>query len=843
VRSNSESNNPGAIPIATLLQTLRYTLRVLAKNPGFAAVAILSLALGIGANTAIFTLINALLLRDLPVQHPEQLVRLSPVRKGDKITFSYPMFREVERGQRVFSSMMAWSINDLSNVEINGVLAQHRVLAVSGNAYSELGTTPLIGRLLAPTDADLGNGADVQVAVIGYEFWQRQFGAAPNVVGNQIRIEGHPFTIIGVTRKWFMGLTTGEPPEITVPIPAISLISTGGFDLGSRSILWLYPIGRLKAGVTIEQARAQLQAFWPDVLLATASTQAPGLRRQTFLSMGLDVSPVAKGISGGLNSQFERPLYVLAVVVGLNLLVACVNLANLMLARAAARSHEMSVRVAIGASRSALLAHTLTESLVLSFAGALLGLAFAYWGSHALVLLMTEGSPASISLDLAPDFRVLAMTFSAAILTCIFFALLPAWRSSREDPALLLQQNERNLSVGSSKLGKSLIVTQVALSFILLLGAGLFVRSFLRLRSVNFGFDESALLEITLNPQPGGYDHLDMNSYHRQLLERIAAIPGVTSISYADISIPAPQLWHELVSLSSADPNTGVHFSADGATVSPNFFHTLGISLLGGRTFDDADDQSHPSVAIVSKSLADRLFPAGDAIGKAIRFGFLPDFQNIQIVGIAANARVSNLRDAAPAVVYFSYLQGTQQWGQVQKGDLFVRTAGAPEALASAVIHGVESLGHEYALQTRTIQQETNQALTEERVTALLSAFFAVLALLLASIGLYGLMSYTVTRRTREIGIHVALGAQRENVLWIVLRETLTLAIIGLVIGIPCAIAACRLISSMLFGLSPSDLPTIATISLLLLLVALFAGYLPARRASTVDPIVALRTD
>jgi predicted permease len=826
-----------------LWQSLRYTFRVLAKSPVFTTVAILSLSLGIGANTAIFTLINALLLRDLPVQHPEQLVQLSPIRKGDKITFSYPMFREVERGQQVFSSLTAWSTNALSNVEINGILAQHRVLAVSGNAYSELGTTPLIGRLLTPTDADLSNGANVQVAVIGYEFWQRQFGAAPNVVGSQIRIEGHPFTVIGVTRKWFTGLTTGEPPEITVPIPAISLISTEGFDLDSRSILWLYPIGRLKVGVTIEQARAQLQAFWPDVLLATASTQAPGLRRQTFLSMGLDVSPVAKGISGGLNSQFERPLYVLAAVVGLILLVACVNLANLMLARAAARSHETSVRVALGASRGALLAQVLTESLVLSFAGALLGLAFAYWGSHALVLLMTEGSLASISLDLAPDFRVLAVTLSVAILTGIFFGLLPAWRSSREDPALLLQQNARSLGTGSGKLGKSLIVTQVALSLILLLGGGLFVRSFQRLRSVNFGFDESALLEVTLNPQPGGYDHLDMNSYHWQLLQRIAAIPGVTSVSYADISIPAPQLWHELVSLSSADPNTGVHFSADGTMVSSNFFHTLGISLLGGRVFNDADDQNHPPVAVVSRSLADRLFPGGDAIGKTIRFGFLPDFQNIQVVGIAANARVSNLRDAAPAVVYFSYLQGTQQWGQVQKGDLFVRTAGAPEALTPAVIHEVESLGHEYALQARTIQQETNQALTEERVTALLSAFFALLALLLASIGLYGLMSYAVTCRTRELGIRVAVGAQRRDILWIVLRETLTLAVIGLAIGIPSAIAACRLISTMLFGLSPSDLPTIAVVSVLLLAVALFAGYIPARRASSTDPLVALRSD
>jgi predicted permease len=505
--------------MGTLLQTLRYTLRVLAKNPAFTTVAILSLALGIGANTAIFTLINALLLRDLPVRQPERIVQLSPVRQGNKITFSYPMFREVERGQRVFSSLMAWSTNILTNVEVNSILAQHRVLAVSGNAYSELGTTPLLGRLLTPEDSNLNAGANLQVAIIGYEFWQRDFGGASGVVGKQIRVEGHPFTIVGVTRKWFTGLTTGEPPEITVPLPAMSLISSGGFDVESRSILWLYPIGRLKDGITIEQARAQLQSFWPDVLLATASTQAPGLRRQTFLSMGLDVSPVGRGITGGLNSQFERPLYVLAAIVGLILLVACVNLANLMLARAAARSHEMSVRVAIGASRSALLRQVLTESLVLSLSGALLGLAFAHWGSHALVLMMTEGTLVPVSLDLSPDLRVLALTLSVAFLTGIVFGLAPAWRSSREDPARLLQQNARSLG-GSGKLGKSLIVTQVALSFILLLGAGLFVRSFERLHSVNLGFDESRLLQITLNPVPGGYDNLDTISYHKQLLQR-----------------------------------------------------------------------------------------------------------------------------------------------------------------------------------------------------------------------------------------------------------------------------------------------------------------------------------
>jgi len=824
--------------MGTLWQTLRYTLRTLAKSPVFTTVAILSLALGIGANTAIFTLINALILRDVPVRQPERLVYLSAIRQGSKINLSYPMFREVERSQSVFSGMIGWGGNWMPNVEVNGVLSKDRVLSVTANCYSELGASPLLGRLLTSEDENVSGGANSQVAVIGYEFWQRRFGAAPDVVGEEIRIEGHSFTIIGVTRKWFTGLTTGEPPDITVPLTAMPFIQSEEFDPESRSLLWLHPVGRLKDGVTIEQARAQLQSFWPNVLLATASTQTPGLRRQTFLSMGLDVSSAARGMSTDLRDQFTRPLYVLAGIVGLILLVACVNLANLMLARAAARSHEMSVRVAIGASRWSLSRQVLAESLAISFTGAILGLTFAYWGSRLLVLLMTEGNAAPVSLNLSPDLRVLSLTICVALLTGILFGLAPAWRSSREDPATVLQQNARSLSGGAGKLSKVLIITQVALSLVLLLGAGLFVGSIARLRSLDLGFHKESVLEITLNPRPGGYKNLDLNSYHKQLLARVSSLPGVDSVSFGDATIPSPEGWHDTVSAMTADSSSGIHLTANAASVSPGFFRTLGIPLLRGRDFTETDDQHHPHIAIVNSNLANLLFPNGDAIGKRIRFGFMPDYENIEIVGIARNARIFDIRDATTPVLFFSTLQYPSDWGS-----LIVRTKGSPEALEKTIGQEVESLGHEYVLRTRTVAQTIDAELVEERVTAMLSGFFAALALLLASIGLYGLMSYAVTRRTRELGIRVALGAQRENVLWIVLRDTLALAIVGLAIGIPCAIAACRLISSMLFGLSPNDLPTIIVVSLLLLLVALFAGYLPARRASTIDPIVALRTD
>lgn len=635
----------------------------------------------------------------------------------------------------------------------------------------------------------------------------------------------------------FTGLTPGEPPEVTIPITAYPVIEGRDFSLDSRSILWLSVTGQLKDGTTIDQARAQLQSFWPEVLLATASTETPGLRRRTFLSMGLDLSQVRTGVAKYLRAQFSRPLYVLAGMVGLILLLACVNLANLMLARTAARSHEMSVRVAIGAGRRALAAQVLTESLVLSLAGALLGLALSYGGSRLLVAFMTEGT---VSMDLRPDLRVLSIALFVGVFAGILFGLAPTSHSSRQDPLVVLQQGSRSLAAGAGKLGKALIIAQVALSLVLLLGAGLLVRTFQELRSLNLGFEKDNLLEIILNAKPGGYENLDVNSYHKQLIERISNLPGVRSVAIAEAALPTPQTWHETASVTSEDPNSGVRIIANGLRVWPGFFRTLGIRLIAGRDFAEPDDARHPRLAIVSRRFAERVFANGDAIGKHMRFGFMPDFQNVEIVGVAHDARLLNLRDAVPPIVYLSYLQDAQglPWGA-----LYVRTEKNPQALAMTIGHEIESLGREYPLRTATVDQMVSRFLVNERVIALLSTFFAALALLLASIGLYGLMSYGVTRRTREIGVRIALGAQQGSVRWMILRETLALTLSGVAIGIPFGLAATRLITSMLFGLSPSDVSTLVTACLVLLAVALVAGYLPARKASAIDPILALRTE
>jgi predicted permease len=825
--------------VSTIWQNVRYTLRILRKNLGFTTIAILSLALGIGANTAIFTLINALLLRELPVPAPERLVELSLLRGDRKLPLSFPIFQELERGQRVFSSLIAWGGSPV-NIEVNTALSQANVLGVSGEYYLTLGANPALGRLLNPDDVDLRSGAPHEVAVIDYQFWQQHFGGASDIVGKQIRIEGHPFTIIGVTRKWFTGMRTGEATDITIPISAQPLIQGDQFKLDNRALLWLSVTARLKDGITLDHARAQLQSFWPDVLAATVTTQTPGPRRDAFLSMGFDLEPAATGIAKDLRAQFTRPLYILSGIVGLILLAACVNLTNLMLARSAARSHEMSVRMALGATRGSLARQALIEALVLSLGGASLGLVFAYWGSRLLVMLMTQGSLTPVTLDLTPDLRVLALTVLVAILTAILLGLAPAWRSSREDPASTLQQNVRSVAGTLGGLSKALIITQVTLSLVLLLGAGLLIRSFQGLHSINLGFQKESLLEITLSPTPGGYQGVDISSYHQQLLTRIADLPGVRSVSLAPDAIPDPQSYRENVSRASDDPNTGVHVLASGLEVSPDFFATLGIELLRGRGFTPNDDPKHFNVVVINNNLAKILFPGGDPIGQHIRFGFMPAFQNLEVIGLASDARLFDLREPAAPVAYLPVLQHPDYW---DRATLFVRTDQAPEGMARTIGQEIESLGREYPLRTKTASQVVSEVLVEERVMAMLSTFFAALALVLASLGLYGLMSYAVARRTREIGTRVALGAQQHNILWIVLRETLALTLLGIAIGVPFALAASRLIASTLFGVSSHDVATLTAVSLLLVAVALLAGYLPARRASAIDPIIALRTE
>jgi putative ABC transport system permease protein len=813
-----------------VLYNIRYALRTSVRSPGFAAVTAISLALGIGANTAIFSILDAVLFRELPVSQPRQLVELSGIyRNGGRVPFSFPMFQALDRWQRVFSGLYGWTGAAPSNVEAGSTLFLGGVRAVTGNYFSGLGAAPLLGSLIAPADF---TGANAQVAVLGYECWENRFGRDPAVIGKTLRIEGKPFTIVGVTRQWFMGMTPGEPPDVTIPIVAAP------FDRESRALLWIFATGRLRHGVSIVQARSQLASFWPELLLATVPTESRGPRRQSFLAMRLAVEPAAAGANTGLRDRVSRPLYLLMGVVVLILLIACVNLANLTLARAAARSHEMSTRAALGASRRQIVLQLLTESLLLSATGAALALAFAHWGSPLLLHLITRGTPYPIALDLRPDWRVFSFTAAVAVLTGAVIGLVPAWQMSRQEPALVLRQ--RGAGRGPGRSAKVLIVAQIALSLVLLFGAGLLLRTFENLRSSDPGFQRTGILEAGLHPRPDAGKGLDTNSYRQQLVERAAGLPGAISAAFSDLPVPAgDQGWRETVSPSGTDGNPELNVLATLAAVSPGFFNTLAIPVVSGRGFDWSDDQRHPPIAIVDSETARRLFPSGGAIGKRVRFGVQPEFQDLEIVGVVRAARLINLRDRDQRVIYVPCPQHPQ-YGE--GGNLFVR-ANHAAALARALDHEVQSLGREYVTEAKTIEQMSDQALVAERATAVLSTAFAAAALLLAGIGLFGLMSYTVTRRTREIGIRMALGSQPRSILRMILRETLLLTLAGIALGAPCALAATRFIAHALFELSPVDPLTLAAASSALFAVVAIAGYLPARRALQADPMAALRCD
>jgi predicted permease len=812
---------------------LRYSLRFIRRSPGLAVVTVLTLALGIGANTAIFSILNALVLRTLPVWRPNRLVEVAPIyRNGAKVPLSSALFQFVRDNQRVFSDLFAWTGSFAYNMEADGSLFVARVRGVSGNYFSSLGATPLLGRFIGKDDAVEGAAP---VAVIGYEFFERQFGGSPEVLGKVVRIEGEPFTIIGVSRKWFMGMTPGAPPDVSIPITATRFASTAK----NRATLWLFTTGRLRDGVTIEQARQQLGSFWHQALIATAPTAVPGQRLQSWLNMGLQVNSAATGINPSLRSHFERPLQILMSVVVLILLVACANLANLMLARAAAREREMSVRLSLGATQHHIVRQLLSESMLLSATGALLAVALTAWAGPLLVAMVGRGSATPVILDVRPDWHVFGFAVLAALLTGVLIILAPLWHFSRQQPNEVLRGEGRVSGSASTPLARVLIVAQIALSFVLVVGAGLLLQTFESLRSFDPHYQRSGVVQLTLQPLQRGTDaskDADVAVYRKHLIDVVASQPGVISASFAGIEIPAGDSgWKDTVSSSAADSPADSAHVATLVTVSPEFFRTLGIPIISGRAFDWSDDDHHPRVAIVDSNLAQRLRAGGDVVGMNLRFGVQPQLQGLQCVGVARGARLVSLRDPNSLVIYVPVAQYGAGFSV-----LFVRSEN-PTAITRRIENEVRSLGHEYVTRTKTPEQMTMDALAEDRATAMLSSLFAGLAMLLAGIGLFGLMSYAVTKRVREIGIRMALGSSESAILQMILRESLLLTITGLLIGVPCALLATRLLAHVLFGIAPSDPWTFAAAATLLLMVGVTAASWPARRATKVQPIVALK--
>lgn len=825
--------------LETVWQDWRFALRTLRRSPGFAGVAILTLALGIGANTALFSLLNALILRDLPAPHPEQLVLFSVRMPEDDFgALSLPMFEGISRDQKVFSATFAWWGDAVVNVETNGALTRAETWAVDGSFFSQLGAAPALGRLFTPEDVDLSAPNAQQIVVLGYSFWQRHYGGASDVLGKTMHIEGIPFAIIGVAENGFTGFSADTPPEVMVPLNAEPLIvgdSNVQRHLQRRDARWLDAAGRLKPGITLRQARAQLEALWPGIQKSLSTEGLQPEEGARFLRLRMKVESGARGESN-IRARFTKPLYIVLGISGVVLFLACLNLANLMLARASARAHEMAARVALGASRGRLVRQMLTESLALSTAGALAGFFFATWVSAVLasfILRQAFNTPAR--LNLSPDMHVFLFTAGAAILTGVVVGIAPAWRTTGEDPNVALQQSARRFTGSAGRAGQSLIIAQVALSLMLLAGAGLFMRSIENLDTVRPGFRTRGLLAVGLFPRPNGYKNLPFVSYYRELVDRVSKLPSVDSAGMVRMTPGNSFEWKEQVRIPGKPTD---NMTATYVMLMPGSFKPLGISLLQGRDFNWTDDDPAPRVAIVSKNFAEKVFPGCGAVGQHLEATEGAKLYNLEVIGVVSDASFYDLRKSPPPTLYVPTTQYGENMGY---SDLIVQTAASPAAVGDAIRRAVDSFGHEYVFSLKTVGQLIDKTFLQERVTAMLAAFFGGLALILAAVGIYGQMAYSVTRRTREIGIRIALGARGAEVRRMILREALTLAVLGLTLGVPCALVATRLIATMLFGLSSHDPVTLAIVAGVLLAVSAVASYLPARRAMRVDPMVALR--
>jgi predicted permease len=791
-------------------------------------VAVLSLALGIGANTTIFGVINALILRSLPVRNPQQLVSvggLDPEHPEHGSGISLAMLNEIRRRARAFSDVFIWDGGGIANFEVNGARFPGSLDTVSGDYFAALGVRPTLGRLLTHEDAPLDGRPSAHLAVISYGCWQNRFAGDRNVIGKTIRVNDKPLMIIGVSPANFTGLLIDIEPEATVPI------GFTGRELKYRENLLYSAFARLKPDVGFAQVRAQIQFLWPGILKATAPETFHGAQRSNFFALRADVQPAARG-SSFLRERLEKPLAVLMALLGAVLLIACVNLANLLLARTAARRHEIAVRAALGAGRWRLARMTLTEALVLSSAGAALGLALAAFSARFLLAGFWTGY-VQLSLNPSPDIRVVAFAALLAVFTGVLFGIVPAWGMSRSDLAMALSQGARTTGGRAARFSSALIVAQIALSLVLLMGAALFVRTLRKLQTVDVGYRRDHLLIAQLFEQPGHEKIANRAAYYHELVTRLSRLPGVDSVSYLHMGPANGYEYRQRVSTGAA----GVVTDAIEERAGPGAIHTMGMHVIQGREFEWRDDEHAPRVAMVSESLARALFPNQNPIGRAIDYGVEAEGRGLKIVGVVNNARLWKPDSREPRAVYYAFLQEPR--GNSPRA--IIRARSDPLSIARAADRTIESLGHHYSLRTETLEHRADETLMPQRMIALLASGFSLLALVLAAIGLYGVISCAVTSRTAEIGVRMALGAMRGDVLRLVLAQVLRLIAMGIAIAIPAAFACTKLISGMLFGVSAADPFSIAIASSVLFVVALVAGFLPARRASLQDPMDALR--
>ena len=818
---------------------VRYGARGLGNSAGFTAVAVLTLALGIGANTAIFSLIDTVMLRMLPVQKPEELLQVlirNPRDPEPNTVFTNPLWEELRNRQDVFSGIFAWS-GAYFDLAPGGAVERANGLFASGDFFRSLGVRPVAGRLF--TSADDARGCP-GVAVLSYGFWQEHFGSAPSAVGTTLSLDHHSFQVIGVSARGFYGVNIGSKFDVAVPICAASQFDGPRSRLDQRSWWWLHAMGRKKPGVTPEQVKARLGVISPQAFLAALPQNWEKANQENFLKRSFDAAPAATGISY-LRREFRQPLGILMAVVGLVLLIACANIASLMLARAAARHKEIAVRKALGASRTRLIRQLLTECLLLSTAGALLGIVLAQWGSALLVRYLSTRNN-RVFLDLSPDWRVLGFTVAVAVFTGLLFGVLPALRSSRVSltAAMKGSQAEESEHRRRFRAGKWIVSSQVALSLVLLVSSGLFLRSLVKLVTMNMGFDRSNVLlvqadlhtaKVPLTEQPAMLDDIEA---------RLRSLPGVVSDGRSIMTPISDYIWNNTIEVETPNPPTGDDALVYFNYVSPGFFSTLRTPLLAGRNFNRSDQATSAQVAIVNESLARRFFPGANPVGKVFRIHPEPGQQAkpIQIVGLVRDSKYVSLREETDAT---AFLPITQVPEHAEQQVFEIRTALRPSALISPVEHAVADVNRAIPLDFTTLAQQVDDSLVGERLLATLSSFFGGLALLLGMIGLYGTLSYLVTQRQAEFGIRMALGAPQRSIFGLVVRDVLVVLVSGLTAGALVSMAAVGVLQKMLFGLAARDTVTLVMSIGLLSIVALIAGYIPARRAMRVDPMVALR--
>jgi predicted permease len=842
--------------MGTLWNDIRFGARMLAKSPGFTAVAVLSLALGIGANTALFSLVNGLLLRHLPVAHPEQLAAVgSPSRVGGVSDgtpqfglFSLPLYYALRDSSHSFDGLLATGRAGLLDMRVEGSASaaepEHpRGRLVTGNYFSILGVRPAAGRLFSDED-DRPGGVSPPAVVLAYQYWQRHFALDPGVVGKRLTINGGQFAIIGVAAPEFTGEVVGQRADLWIPVTQQPLVNPGRNWLADGNTSWLLLMGRLKPGVTIEQAKAEI-----DPLAHRLVPTLPGIKLdkddlEGIASEHVKVSPGGLGFSS-VRARFSQPLLLVFGMVGVVLLICCANIANLLLTRSAGRTREIGVRLAIGAGRVRLVQQLLTESILLAVLGTACGALLAVWASRML-LQLASGGPNPIPLDVHPDFRVLGFALGITLLTAVLFGLAPGLRALRVDLLSALKPSlgrtgQAGRQSGKFRAGKALVIAQVAVSLLLLTGAGLLARSLNNLIHQDVGFDRDRLLNVETDPVAGGYTQKQMDALMRDVTASLAELPGVTAVvpSYNGLfsgTDSATLLGFGDLKRTGRDDRVAYYDQ-----VGPDYFQIVGAHIVEGRGIGPQDTETSPKVAVLSTAMARHLYPGVNPVGHHIIMGDAEHPVPVEVVGVVSDIKESNLAEEPSRRFFVPISQRPDDIGYLR---FILRTPGDPGALKKSVqTRLAERFPNLRVEDNAPVLENMRSDITEQRMLAQLASLFGGLALVLAVTGLYGVMSYTTSMRTNEIGIRMALGAERGAVLRMVLGESLTLLAAGILAGLALAAGVLRVLSSQLFGLSPADPLTFGASLLLLAGAVLLAGYLPARRASRVDPLVALREE